>query len=194
MDPSEQTNNSKMQQRVADLWHYANAVYAREGVARACLRAQDELGADVNLLLYAAWCAQLGQSLSAADFAAAEQRCNVWRDTVVRPLRAQRRRWRGAVERASEYSAIKQLELAAERAQLEMLAGLLTPAGELSMPAGGLSPPTGEFSLDAGMSSARDPSETADRLHASLVALAAHYALAAAAFRDFETALNASQG
>jgi len=175
--------NSETRQRPADpgqdLWHYANALYAREGVARACLHAQDALGADVNLLLYAAWCAQLGQSLSAGDFAEAEQRCSVWRDTVVRPLRSQRRRWKGALERAREYSAIKQLELAAERAQLEMLAGLLSPAGELS--------------LRAGRGSADDHGEAADRLHANLVALAAHYAVTAAAFRDFEAALNAAQ-
>lgn len=36
-------------------WRFSCAVYAAPGVAQACLELQDTHGADVNLLLLAAW-------------------------------------------------------------------------------------------------------------------------------------------
>lgn len=104
------------------LWDFATTHYARGGVARCCLQAQDELGMDVILLLFAAWRAREGEALHSDAFAAAEAVCRPWRDAVVLPLRARRRDWKRNPPGDFEYAAIKQLELQAERAQLEMLA------------------------------------------------------------------------
>ena len=43
------------------LWDFASRCYAQPGVAENCLAAQDSVGADVNLLLAAAWLAARGQ-------------------------------------------------------------------------------------------------------------------------------------
>jgi len=110
-----------------DLWIYATQVYGAPGVAPACLRAQDEQGLDVNLLLFAAWLATRGIALDASLLERARACSEPWREAVVGPLRAVRRRWRSAPPYAGAYDAIKSLELEAERRQLEAL-GALRPA------------------------------------------------------------------
>jgi hypothetical protein len=50
------------------LWVFSLQRYQQPGVAQACLEAQDRCGADVNLLLYAAWLASHGQALSPAQW------------------------------------------------------------------------------------------------------------------------------
>ncbi len=42
------------------LWRFALDLYARAGVAPACLTLQDDAGADVTLVLYLLWCAMTG--------------------------------------------------------------------------------------------------------------------------------------
>ena len=106
------------------LWAYATRVYASPPVARACLRAQDDLGLDVNILLFAAWLADRGYALASAQVAAAEELCSAWRSDVVKPLRRTRRAWREAPPNADAYEAIKGLELEAERHQLSFLESL----------------------------------------------------------------------
>jgi len=122
---SREQGNSNRRAAAADrLWEFATTLYASTAVAAACLHAQDELGMDVNLILYAAWRASEGQALSAprlADIAAA---CRDWQSAVVQPLRARRREWKQTRPDGFEYAAIKALELQAEKAQLELLASL----------------------------------------------------------------------
>jgi uncharacterized protein (TIGR02444 family) len=109
------------------LWDFATAVYAREGVAEACIAAQDGAGFDVNLLLFAAWLAQRGETLNEARLGLAERRCEAWRDAVVIPLRERRRQWKQDAPHVQAYAALKALELEAERSQLRFLEAL---AGE----------------------------------------------------------------
>jgi uncharacterized protein (TIGR02444 family) len=104
-----------------DLWSFALAVYAQEGVAAACLDAQDVYGVDVCLLLCALWCARTRRALTVEQIAALDDACRDWREQVVKPLRRQRRAWREEAARAADYEALKALELNAERQQLTRL-------------------------------------------------------------------------
>nr|WP_196242268.1 TIGR02444 family protein [Azospirillum oleiclasticum] len=104
------------------------AVYRREGVPALCLDLQDRRGADVNILLVAAWAgAACGVRLAAADLARLDAAVAPWRDEVVRPLRAVRRRVKGEDE--GLYARLKATELEAERIQQDRLHALsrLTP-------------------------------------------------------------------
>lgn len=105
------------------LWGWALALYGYPGVAPALLALQDEAGADVTLLLFRAWAgAACGHVLTAADETGLAAALGDWPDTVVKPLRAVRRRLgRGDPLRRR----IADLEIAAERRQLDRLAGAL---------------------------------------------------------------------
>lgn len=110
----------------ADLWSFSLWLYAAPGVADACLEAQDRHGADVNLLLWATWLAVLGHDLTQAEAAEAEAVTRPWRDEVVRPLRAVRRRLKSTPDAATESlrRQVKAAELEAEKIQQSMLQNL----------------------------------------------------------------------
>jgi len=93
-------------------------------VAAACLAAQDGHGLDVNLLLFAAWLASTGRVLNERYARRAADHCEAWREDVVVPLRRRRRAWKHAAPHPGAYTAIKTLEVEAERQQLLMLAEL----------------------------------------------------------------------
>lgn len=103
------------------LWEFAVMKYAQEGVASACLRAQDEVGSDVNLLLYAAWLAEQQCELSATHLAALDAKLVPWRGRVVEPLRELRRDWRGLDDAQELRVRIKSLELRAEQIAVQVL-------------------------------------------------------------------------
>ncbi|MEX1368291.1 MAG: TIGR02444 family protein [Nannocystaceae bacterium] len=52
-----------------DLWSFAVRTYAREGVAAACLRLQDDHGLDVDVVLGCLWHARRGGTLDEAQLA-----------------------------------------------------------------------------------------------------------------------------
>lgn len=109
------------------LWPFSLRVYAAPGVAEWCLTQQDGFGADVNILLWAAWRGAGGRRLAPADLDAAEAATAPWRDGVVRPLRTVRRAMRGdlgaiGADAAAELRRrVKALELEAERLQQSAL-------------------------------------------------------------------------
>jgi uncharacterized protein (TIGR02444 family) len=178
MSAREQKNSTGSMSAGDALWDYASQLYGRPGVQTACLTAQDALGVDVNLLLFASWCARDGVSLSPTDIAAAEDYCRAWREAIVLPIRAQRRRWAESATGSDgpyskEYVAIKALELAAERQQLEFLA---------AMP---LRSPSAPAASDPGQQSAR----FAARLQSNLLSLTRHYRLADTALAIFSQAV-----
>ncbi|MBK1664938.1 TIGR02444 family protein [Rhodospirillum rubrum] len=114
-----------------DLWRFAVAVHARAGVENACLALQDEAGADVPLLLFAAWAAaRRGVVLPAETLADLDSRLVPWRETVIRPLRTVRRTMKGAPPPHRDLEApaadlrarLKSVELEAERLALDALA------------------------------------------------------------------------
>lgn len=116
------------------LWHFSLAVYRMPGVSAACLRLQDDAGADVNLLLYFCWLATVRDApLDEAEIRRIVDATADWRDRVVRPLRGVRR-WlkdgaagmpRDSVEGLR--SDVKRVELESEQLQQDLLFRLAGP-------------------------------------------------------------------
>ena len=108
-----------------DLWRFAQALYQRPGVEAACLLLQTQ-GADVCLLLCAAWLETRKIACNDQHIAALQSLAQPWQQQVVVPLRQLRQSWREPAQRDNALTQlreqIKQLELQAEREQLERLA------------------------------------------------------------------------
>jgi uncharacterized protein (TIGR02444 family) len=116
-------------------WDYSLAVYARPGVAEACLALQDRFGLDVNLLLFCCWTGARGQALGPEGLARALEAAGPWQEGVVKPLR-RARRWlkgRDGADVQALRARIKADELEAERLEQALLAETLPPGpGEAS--------------------------------------------------------------
>lgn len=107
-----------------DLWRFAETLYQRPGVEAACLHLQTQ-GADVCLLICAAWLERRMIACSGERIAALRNLAQPWQEQVVIPLRQVRQHWREAAQSdnalAQLREQIKQLELTAEREQLQRL-------------------------------------------------------------------------
>ena len=113
-------------------WAFALAIYARPGVADACLTLQNEVGVDVMLLMMATFATVKRRTLLTADeIGALDQACGPWREQIVKKLRTIRTELktgpRPAPSEATEpfRSRIKTLELEAERLENQLLAECL---------------------------------------------------------------------
>jgi len=109
-------------------WDFSLNVYGRPGVSPACLALQDRLGADVNLLLFGAWCGAAGHGrLSAGDFDRLHHLVGNWHRRVVRHLRALRVDLRGGLDPLpvdlveAVRRQVKQVELDAEHVEQVVL-------------------------------------------------------------------------
>ena len=102
-------------------WEFSLAAYGLEGVSPACLAIQDELGVDVNILLYAAWLAATDRQLTRSHLAGLEDAVRPWRLRVVQPLRSLRQELRDYPAAASVREQVKELELNAERQQQDAM-------------------------------------------------------------------------
>src|SRR3546814_14164532 len=69
---------------------FSGSVYARRGVAEACLALQERHRLDVNLLLFCAWAGCNGRRLDGGDLGLLRSVARPWQDNVVAPLRAAR--------------------------------------------------------------------------------------------------------
>ena len=102
-------------------WDYSLETYSRAGVAPACLRLQDRLGADVNLILFGCWIASCGGGrMIGGDWMALSALTDDWRTQVVEPLRAIRRHLKvnpAAGIAPSLRTEVIRLELEAEHAE-----------------------------------------------------------------------------
>ena len=109
------------------LWRFSLELYRAPGFADACLRLQDEAGADVNIVFFLLWNASLKKQFSAADVASTDNAVAGWRTAVVIPIRAIRRALKDAPllpdpDVVEGYrTRVKGLELEAERLQHEAL-------------------------------------------------------------------------
>jgi uncharacterized protein (TIGR02444 family) len=112
----------------ADSWAFALTIYARPGVADACLALQNEAGVDVMLLLMATFAAVKRRILLTPDeIKAMDEACRPWREQVVWRLRAIRSELKTGPRPAPTSktepfrSKIKALELEAERLENQLL-------------------------------------------------------------------------
>lgn len=114
------------------LWPFALKLYAKPGVADACLALQARHGVDIPLLLAAIWHGHGGRGqLDAGRLRLWRATARNWRVAVIDPLRASRDAIRAT---AQEDAAIRRLrrsilaaELAAERLLLRDLSALAAP-------------------------------------------------------------------
>ncbi len=102
------------------LWDFALALYGRPGVQACLLSLQDEADMDVLILLADRWLAQQQRSWPAAE---SLQSYLHWRDAMIVPLRALRRRC--GKEQQPLYGQLLQAELSAERQGLNLLYAVL---------------------------------------------------------------------
>jgi uncharacterized protein (TIGR02444 family) len=108
----------------SDLWSFSLDTYARPGVEDACLRLQGA-GANVCLLLCAAWLGARGVACTRQRLLDLQQVALPWSRDVVEPLRQLRTSWKTAAasdpQLATLRAQVKALELAAERQLLGRL-------------------------------------------------------------------------
>jgi len=113
----------------ADSWAFALEIYAAPGVADACLKLQNEAGADVMMLLAVTFAAVRHRILlNPAEIRELDEACRPWREQIVWPLRAVRSGLKTGPSPAPSgeteqfRSKVKAVELAAERLQNQLLA------------------------------------------------------------------------
>ena len=110
------------------LWRFSLRVYGVEGVEAACLRLQDEYGADVNLVLFCCWLGAAGYGRATDPLLrSAEAAASQWRGRAVAPLRALRRalKYDPAPVSAAMAEPVRRKVLAAELAAEHALQTLL---------------------------------------------------------------------
>ncbi len=113
------------------LWKFSLRFYARPGVAHACIELQDAAGIDVNLLFLLMFFSECGRSVTGDDVARIDAAIAPWRNEVVKPLRAVRRKLKNELGvRNSEAlrSDVKRIELESERLQQEALFAMFPAA------------------------------------------------------------------
>jgi uncharacterized protein (TIGR02444 family) len=123
----------------AESWAFALAIYARPGVAEACLTLQNEAGVDVMLLLMTTFAAVKHRTLLTSDeIRALDEACRPWREQIVGRLRAIRTELKTGPKPAPGEATepfrakIKALELEAEKLENRILAECvqLKPQGQ----------------------------------------------------------------
>ncbi|WP_077002552.1 TIGR02444 family protein [Variovorax sp. KK3] len=110
-------------------WAAIGALYADPALQQTLLRRQDDEGLDVVLHLFAQWATTQGHPLGDAALEEARTLVAPWRNEVIAPLRALRRTMKpmtaGAAGLEAVRDQVKAAELAAERAQVQMLCNWL---------------------------------------------------------------------
>ena len=116
----------------ADSWAFALDIYARPGVADACLTLQNEAGVDVMILLMVTYAAVRHRILlTPAETGKLDEACRPWREQIVRPLRTIRSALKAGPSPAPSSeteqfrSKVMTIELAAERLENRLLAECL---------------------------------------------------------------------
>lgn len=115
------------------LWDFALALYSSPGVEETALYLQNSHGANVNILLWAAWLETQGIVLTPDLLGSAESTIAAWDRQVVQVLRDLRQRLKGdEAELVKELrTSVKAAELLAERQCLLLLEGISgTPTSE----------------------------------------------------------------
>jgi uncharacterized protein (TIGR02444 family) len=111
-------------------WNYSLRLYARPGVAEACLSLQARRGIDVNLLFCCLWLGISGKRLGKRDVSRMMARVRALHEGVVKPLREARTVLKGLLPNEDETlrpavgalrAAVKKSELDAEHIEQAML-------------------------------------------------------------------------
>jgi len=120
------------------LWERASRAYESAEVERLCLELQDDHGQCVSYLLWAIWAGEQGRVVSPDLAGQAAELAREWEASVLKPLRAVRRRLKSAVAgisdtaREASRERLKAEEIAAERLLLDALEAMTPAAGRQS--------------------------------------------------------------
>ena len=124
-----------MTKQSTSFWNFSNQLYARDGVASACLHLQKQFQLDVNLVLFCFWSAHFDTTVSENDWEIIFKFSQCWKSRVVQPLRDVRT-WmktesiKNESSNGAEFSIlrnqIKLDELAAEKFQQEQIEVLVS--------------------------------------------------------------------
>src|SRR5579872_1650640 len=118
---------SETQTEITPFWRFSLHFYKQAGVSDACIKLQDDVGVDVNLLLYLFWLASDGRQLTADEVRNLDGKVKSWRELTIIPIRDTRRKLKGAVtlldpnKQEAFRNKVKAVELDAERLQQEAL-------------------------------------------------------------------------
>jgi uncharacterized protein (TIGR02444 family) len=106
-----------------EFWRFSLAVYGQAEVAQECLKLQQALGVDVNLLLFCAWLGARSMVLSGAEIETASRIVAAWHENVVRPLRGVRQQIKLLDRTDFEIfrAKVKSIELEAEQVEQAIL-------------------------------------------------------------------------
>ncbi len=119
-------------------WAFALELYERPGMAGAFLTLQDQLGVDVDVMLFALFAAcERGVALDKQRLADADAVVRAWRLEVIEPLRALRRSMKSlALDEAQKEvrQMVKDAELRAEQVEIGMLEAWFGRFVEPSLP------------------------------------------------------------
>lgn len=114
------------------LWDYSVSLYAKPGVADACIFLQEKYALDVNLLLFCVWLGASGRgALEANEIDGCLKRTGDWRARVIEPLRSIRRACRDEPLGVPEFllqifrPLMRDIELDAEHVEQLVLAELI---------------------------------------------------------------------
>ena len=111
-------------------WDWALGIYAKPGVAEACLELQDRDQQCTVYLLWAAWASDQGLGLSQDRLVTGQALASQWEGEVLQPLRQARRNLKMGIEampdpaREALRERVKATELLAEQTLIEALARL----------------------------------------------------------------------
>jgi uncharacterized protein (TIGR02444 family) len=115
-------------------WDYSLGIYAKSGVADACIALQDDFGLDVNILLACLWFSAQGPGrLESEQIRECVGRTRGWQDKVVKLLRAARRYSKAQPAELPESlrgefrPRLQAVELDAEHVEQLLIAGILQP-------------------------------------------------------------------
>jgi uncharacterized protein (TIGR02444 family) len=121
-------------------WQFSLKVYAAPGVASECLALQDELGVDVNVILFAAWAGLFGISIRADDLIRIRDVAGSWTHDVVKPLRQVRRYLKplcaGDTLGQELRKRVADAELSAEQIEQARLFSISSTLGAAASPSG----------------------------------------------------------
>jgi uncharacterized protein (TIGR02444 family) len=111
-------------------WDWALGIYAKPGVAEACLELQDRDQQCTAYLLWAAWASDQGLVLCQDSLVTGQALASQWESEVLQPLRHTRRHLKAAIEtmpdpaREALRAQVKATELFAEQTLIEALTKL----------------------------------------------------------------------
>lgn len=119
-------------------WDWALSVYAKPGIAEACLELQDKDQQCTAYLLWAAWASDQDLGLAQDTLTLGQALASQWESEVLQPLRHTRRHLKTAIAampdpaREALREQVKATELFAEQTLIQALAKLASDAPVLA--------------------------------------------------------------